>query len=86
MKLDIAKRFVCEVEAPMGDIVSFLDKREYSFLERKDSSRRMKERDEAGRVERYAYPMQAPFKLVDDQENIRKIVRKHPYKKDTNNA
>jgi hypothetical protein len=35
MKLDIAKRFVCEVEAPMGDIVSFLDKRECSFLERK---------------------------------------------------
>ena len=70
----------------MGDIVSFLDKREYSFLERKDSSRRMKERDEAGRVERYAYPMQAPFKLVDDQENIRKIVRKNPYKKGTHNA
>ena len=68
----------------MGDIDSFLDKRECSFLERIDSSRRMKERDDAGR--RYAYPMQAPFKLVDDQSNIRAIVKKHPYKKDNDNA
>jgi hypothetical protein len=30
--------------------------------------------------------MQAPFKLVDDQSNIREIVEKHPYKKDKNNA
>jgi hypothetical protein len=37
-------------------------------------------------VERYSYPMQAPFKLVDDQSNIREIVEKHPYKKDKNNA
>ena len=37
-------------------------------------------------VERYAYPMQAPFKLVDDQGNIREIVRKNPYKKDKYNA
>ena len=37
-------------------------------------------------VERYAYPMQAPFKLVDDQSNIREIVKKHPYKKDKDNA
>ena len=63
MKLSIAKRFVCEVEVPMGDIVSFLDKREYSFLERKASSRRMKERDEADKGERY--PMQAPFVLIN---------------------
>jgi hypothetical protein len=37
-------------------------------------------------VERYAYPMQAPFKLVDDQSNIREIVKKNPYKKDNDNA
>ena len=37
-------------------------------------------------VERYAYPMQAPFKLVDDQSNIREIVKKNPYKKDKDNA
>jgi hypothetical protein len=42
--------------------------------------------EEAGKVERYSYPMQAPFKLVDDQSNIREIVEKHPYKKDKNNA
>ena len=37
-------------------------------------------------VERYAYPMQAPFKLVDDQSNIREIVKKNPYKKDNDNG
>ena len=42
--------------------------------------------EEVGRVERYAYPMQAPFKLVDDQSNIREIVKKHPYKKGKHNA
>ena len=47
----------------MGDVVSFLEKREYSFLERKASSRRMKERDEADKGERY--PMQAPFVLIN---------------------
>ena len=47
----------------MGDVVSFLEKREYSFLERKASSRRMKEKDETGKGERY--PMQAPFVLID---------------------
>ena len=82
MKLSLAKKIVCE----MGDVVNFSEKKEYSFLERKDSARRMKERDEAGRVERYAYPMQAPFKLVDDQSNIREIVKKNPYKKDKDNA
>jgi len=35
-------------------------------------------------VERYR--MQAPFKLVDDQSNIREIVKKNPYKKDNDNA
>jgi hypothetical protein len=82
MKLSLAKKMVCE----MGDVVNFSEKKECSFLERKDSARRMKERDEAGRVERYAYPMQAPFKLVDDQSNIREIVKKNPYKKDNYNA
>ena len=42
--------------------------------------------EEARRVEQYPYRMQAPFKLVDDQSNIREIVKKNPYKKDNDNA
>jgi len=33
----------------MGDILSFLEKREYSILERLPISRRMREREEAGK-------------------------------------
>ena len=37
----------------MGEIIGFLEKRELSILERKPTSKRMRERDEAGKKLRH---------------------------------
>lgn len=67
MKIQVAKKFSCEVEIFNGD--KLVDK----YITNK--SQKQKEQWQSYVLSK-----------LDDQQNIREIVKKHPYKKDNNNG
>ena len=88
MKLGIAKRFACEVEVFNGD--KLIDKyiaMENDLVTKNPLGHRRIKDIEIKKSQKQKEQWQSyVLSKLDDQENIREIVAKHPYKKDKHNA
>ena len=88
MKLGIAKRFACEVEVFDGDKVidKYIAMENDLVTKNPLGHRRIKDiKIEKSQKQKEQWRSYVLSKL-DDQKNISEIVKKHPYKEDTDNA
>ena len=88
MKLGIAKRFACEVEVFNGEkLVDKYIAMENDLVTKNPLGHRRIKDIEIKKSQKQKEQWQSyVLSKLDDQENIREIVEKHPYNKDNDNA
>ena len=88
MKLGIAKRFACEVEVFNGDklIDKYIAMENDLVTKNPLGHRRIKDIEIKKSQKQTEQWRSYVLSKLDDQENIREVVAKHPYNKDTDNA